>query len=142
MASNRVSYQVGQLHDGPPDALFGLDTLLFYEPDADRAWRYVYNDPGRKWVGGGTFCYRKDFWRRRPHPDMNEGADTAYVWKLAQDQVVPHTDPTFYVCLIHDANTSPKNLQDARYEPHSLNSLESKMGDDLVFYRGMAAATK
>jgi predicted O-methyltransferase YrrM len=135
MAPWRVSYQVQELLSRGPDTLCGLSRLLFYDPVARRAWRYVYPGGSRPWVSGGTFCYRKSVWEQSRFPDLNEGADTRWVWGLAGAVVLPHEDSSFYVATIHGRNTSPRRLQDSRYQPCAAEEIENLLGTDLAFYR-------
>ena len=81
-ASWRVSYQVDCLSRHSSPGICGLSRVLFYEPIARQAWEYTYPLGGRPWVYGATFCYHKKFWEQHRFPDMNEGADTTYVWNL------------------------------------------------------------
>lgn len=140
MAAWRVSYQVAGLLKTGGAALCGLSTLLFYDPESRRAWRYVYPAGSRPWVSGGTFCYRRRFWESHRFPEMNEGADTRYVWSLPEGSIHAHTDHDFYVATIHRANTSPRRLHDPRYTSCPAETVESLLGADLEFYRNWPPA--
>jgi hypothetical protein len=118
-----------------PNTLCGLSVIFFYDPESRRAWRYVYPDGARPWVSGGTFCYRKSLWERHPFPDLNEGADTRYVWGLPDIAIRAHENPTFYIATVHRSNTSPRRLHDSRYQVCSSQEIESLLGEDLGFYR-------
>ena len=41
---------------------------------------------------GATFCYFKRFWKQHRFPNMNEGADTVFVWNLQNANVWAHQD--------------------------------------------------
>jgi glycosyltransferase involved in cell wall biosynthesis len=140
MAPWRISYQVRDLLNRRSETLCGLSRLLFYDPLARRAWRYVYPPNSRPWVSGGTFCYRKRLWERWPFPNLNEGADTRWVWGLAGAAVLPHEDCSFYIATIHGRNTSPRRLNDARYQPCAAEEIETLLSSDLPFYRNWPLA--
>jgi hypothetical protein len=118
-ASWRISYQVDALSRQPSTGICGLSRVLFYEPDAREAWEYSYPLGGRPWVYGATFCYPKRFWEQHPFPDMNEGADTTYVWNLDPAGVFPLEDLRFFVATVHAQNTSPKRTNTAGWQPRS-----------------------
>src|SRR5262245_60087994 len=106
-ASWRVSYQVEQLFAQQAD-IVGLDRVWFYEPSSERAWQYVYGQPSRPWVYGGTLAFYRAFWQRSPFPELNVGEDTRFVWADARARIVPLPNPDFYVAFVHQGNTSPK----------------------------------
>jgi hypothetical protein len=114
VSPQRISYQVGELQEQAMktsmDTLCGLSRVMFYEPRAQRAWEYQYPG-GRPWVLGATFCYYKQFSERHRFPDMNEGADTTFVWNLQNTYVRAHPDHTFYVGTVHAHNTSTKRTE-------------------------------
>jgi len=97
MADWRLSYQVQALLDDPTADVCGLDRLLFYEPASDRAWEYIYPPGDRRWVAGGTMCYRKSFWQRHRFPETNEGEDTRLLWSARRASIVSLLDRGFYV---------------------------------------------
>ena len=114
VSPQRISYQVRELQEQTMktsmDTLCGLSRVMFYEPRAQRAWEYQYPG-GRPWVLGATFCYYKQFSERHRFPDMNEGADTTFVWNLQNTYVRAHPDHTFYVGTVHAHNTSTKRTE-------------------------------
>jgi predicted O-methyltransferase YrrM len=134
MADWRISYQVASLLAQPGDTLCGLSRLFFYDPRAARAWEYAYPDANRPWVIGSTFCYRRDFWDRHKHPDMNEGADTMFVWGLRGINVVAHPNRDFYVGLVHPGNTSPKRINGGGWQALPVERVRDLVKDDWNFY--------
>jgi Methyltransferase domain/Glycosyl transferase family 2 len=139
MADWRISYQVAELLSRPPDTLCGLSRMYFYEPNSHRAWEYVYPLQDKPWVGGGTFCYAKDFWRRRPFPDMNEGGDTLYVWNLEHAKVAALDDNRFYVATVHSRNTSPKKTDGPGWHPRSKTDVCAMIdNNDWLFFESLA----
>jgi hypothetical protein len=141
-AGRRVSYQVGELRQHSPDTLCGLSRVLYYDPLGTRAWEYMYPGGGRPWVLGATFCYYKTFWERNRFPDMNEGADTVFVWNLQNANVLAHQDHTFYVGTVHAGNTSPKRTETSGWRPFSSQQIRSLLDDrDWSFYERFGAVS-
>jgi Methyltransferase domain/Glycosyl transferase family 2 len=130
VSPHRISYQVRELQEQTMttsmDTLCGLSRVMFYEPRAQRAWEYQYPG-GRPWVLGATFCYYKQFSERHRFPDMNEGADTAFVWNLQNANVRAHPDHTFYVGTVHAHNTSAKRTETIGWRPLSNEEVRSVM---------------
>jgi hypothetical protein len=130
----RLSYQIGELLQQSPDTLCGLSRVLFYEPRSNRAWEYSYPG-GRSWVLGATFCYRKRFWERNRFPDMNEGADTVFVWNLQNANVIAHQDSRFFVGTVHSHNTSPKRTETSGWRTLSSEEIRGLLNSqDWSFY--------
>ena len=133
MAPGRLSYQVTSLLKEQAD-LCGLNTVLFYDPRAERAWQYMYPKGDRPWVAGGTLCYTKAFWKGNPFADTNVGEDTRFVWNDPAKRLLALTDSTFYVALLHAANTSPKRMADSRWRSHPTAEIRRLIGPDWAFY--------
>ena len=140
MSSRRISYQVCELLQQPGESICGLSHILFFDPRAQRAWEYKYPG-GRPWVIGSTFCYHKRFSERNHFPDMNEGADTTFVWNLHDTNVHAHSDHTFYVGTVHTHNTSPKRTESVGWQPMPYAEVRRLMDDqDWSFYQKFAPA--
>jgi predicted O-methyltransferase YrrM len=139
MADWRLSYQIETLLAQSANALCGLMRLYFYDPAADRAWEYAYPGNDRPWVIGSTFCYRREFSQAHRFPDMNEGADTVFVWGLQDATIVAHTRHDFYVGLVHPANTSPKRTQDPAWRAVPVQTIYGLLAADCSFYQGLAS---
>jgi predicted O-methyltransferase YrrM len=134
----RISYQVCELQEQSAatsqDTICGLSRVMFYDPRSQHAWEYQYPG-GRPWVLGSTFCYYKQFSERHRFPDMNEGADTTFVWNLQNANVRAHPDHTFYVGTVHAHNTSPKRTETIGWHPLSNSEVRRLMNDeDWTFY--------
>jgi Glycosyl transferase family 2/Methyltransferase domain len=130
----RLSYQVSELVKHPPMTLSGLSRILFYRPSDHRAWEYVYPKGMRPWVCGSTFCYRKEFWVRHQFPNMNEGADTSFVWGLNDAGIVSHTDSRWMVGIVHSGNTSPKRTSDPAWRSLPPEEVGNLLGPDILLY--------
>ncbi len=132
MAPHRISYQVASLLKTNAEVC-GLQRMLFFEPKSRRTWLYEYPDGQRPWLAGGSLLYTKEFWSRSPFPNIQVASDTRFIWEQQIDRRAVLEDPTFYVALIHEENTSPKNHTGPYWKPWSGN-IEDIVGKDLEFY--------
>lgn len=130
----RLSYQIQALQANSEVDLCGLDHLLYYQPQQKRGWQYCYPAGQRPWVCGNTFLYRRALWQRHPHPAINEGHDTRYVWQLPAKKILPLDRPEFLVALIHAGNTSPKRTISRRWQPYAVEAIKQLMGSDWSIY--------
>jgi predicted O-methyltransferase YrrM len=137
IADWRLSYQVACVLAHPDNTLCGLDRLYFYDPASNRAWEYVYYTSDQPWVAGGTFCYRRTFWEAHRFPDMNEGADTVFVWGLRDAEIHVHDRHDFYVGLVHPTNTSRKRTHDPAWHPVDMEIIHGLLKTDRAFYEGL-----
>jgi hypothetical protein len=137
MAGWRLSYQVEAVLSHSPQTLCGLSRLYFFDPASGQAWQYVYVTADRPWVAGGTFCYRRGFWESHRFPDMNEGADTVFVWALQDAEVRAHERTDFYVSLVHPMNTSRKHTSDPAWHPVGLDTIHGLLNEDRAFYESL-----
>jgi glycosyltransferase involved in cell wall biosynthesis/SAM-dependent methyltransferase len=126
-APNRIRYQVEGLLTAQAD-LCGIDHVLFVDPGAGRAWEYVYPDGAAPWVYGATLCYRRAFWHAHPFAEINIGEDTRFVGTAAGARIHALADNRFYVGLMHERNTSPKRVRDARWQPRAFASVRALTG--------------
>ncbi|MBV7339360.1 glycosyltransferase [Chloroflexi bacterium TSY] len=117
MADWRLSYQVEQLLATKAD-ICGTNRLLFFEPQTEQAWEYVYPASERLWVAGGTLCYTKAFWQINPFPDKHTGEDTQFVWANPQANIKVLDDHHFYIAQIHSQNTCHKQVTEKRWRPY------------------------
>jgi len=133
MAAWRLNYQVRSLLSEQAD-ICGLDRLLFYDEQSGQSWQYVYSGAGRAWVAGGTLCYTKNFWDKNPFLDMSIGEDSRFVWASRSKRIVSLQNNTFYVALIHQGNTCPKQITNDRWTPFKNDEIKNYMGKDWEFY--------
>jgi glycosyltransferase involved in cell wall biosynthesis len=133
MARHRLSYQVNALVEKQAD-LCGLKEVVFYRPDSDQAWLYVYPNDGQPWLAGGTLCYTRAYWRRNPFPDLNVGEDTQFVWSKQSSEMLALDDPSFYVALVHPGNTCRKRTFGRRWRPYPAGEVRRLLADDWAFY--------
>ncbi|HEY1430168.1 MAG TPA: glycosyltransferase [Stellaceae bacterium] len=137
-APQRLRLQVEALVAADADAC-GLDRVLFLDPQRRRAWEYVYPSGGARWVCGATLCYRKSLWHRTPFPQINIGEDTRFVASLGGARVMAQPETDIFVGMIHSANTSPKHIDDGRWQPRPIETIASVMGRDWLEYANGAA---
>jgi glycosyltransferase involved in cell wall biosynthesis len=133
MAPSRITTQVHRLCDSQAEVC-GLDSLLYYQPSAGRAWLYRYPEHERPWLAGGTLLYRRSAWRSNRFPDVEVGEDTAFLWGLAPAALHNIEDRSWYVGLLHKANTAAKCLDDVRWTPGSLDEVGCLLSWDREFY--------
>jgi Methyltransferase domain/Glycosyl transferase family 2 len=138
MADWRLSYQVESLLAQPRNTLSGLNRLFFYDPGAPRAWEYVHPENQRPWLAGGTFCYFREFCQWRRFPEMDEGADTVFVWGLQDANILQLTNQDFYVGLVHARNTSPKRTNGSGWHALPIERIHGLLKQDLSFYVGVS----
>ncbi len=132
-APHRISCQVAALLHEQAE-ICGLRRMLFYEQTTGQAWLYDYPAGQRPWLIGGTLLYTRDFWRRAPFPAIQVGEDTRFVWSQPIERAAVPLDHTFYVALIHAANTAPKITRGA-YWSRWAGDLRPIMGADLDCYQ-------
>jgi glycosyltransferase involved in cell wall biosynthesis len=128
-ASHRLDYQVRTMRETGADVC-GTDRLLFYDPGGDRGLEYVYPRGARRWLAGGTLCYRREWWRTHRFDNVQVGEDGAFVAATRTARLVTLRDPTFYVATIHPGNTSPKHTSGSSWRPYPTDSLRQIVGDD------------
>jgi FkbM family methyltransferase len=127
-APDRVEVQVRMLLESGAD-LCGQRELLFYEPAANRAWRYSYPERARPWVAGGTMCYPREIWAHHRFPDVRQGEDTQFVWSVRGLRVQVITRDDLYVATIHPGNTSAKRTGGVRWTSVPVATIQSVLGN-------------
>ena len=133
IAPHRLRYQVEVLEQQQKDVC-GTGRLLFYNPSLSQSWLYEYPHTLRRWLAGGTLCYRKSFWEYNPFPDIAKGEDTRFIWNSKAMNAVIVPDHSFYVALVHAANTSQKIVNGPYWHPHPVEEIYRLLGSDLAFY--------
>lgn len=104
----------------------GLNTPLFYDKTTSNIWQYTYPTVNKPWVYGATLCYTKEIWESNPFPVMNCGEDNAFVWAQCVKKIRPNNAIDAYLGQIHHKNTSPKQIDNERW-----NRLEKKEVDSI-----------
>jgi Glycosyl transferase family 2/Methyltransferase domain len=130
----RIAYQVQELEASGADVC-GLNKLLYLDPDGRRAWRYSWPTSARAWVHDAVLLFTRDFWQRNPFPDTSMGIDCRILWTTVRKRIHAAADESFYVGMIHGANTSPKNVRNGHWTTIPVEQVEELIGDDLTFYR-------
>lgn len=132
-ASNRLSVQVRALLDSGAQVC-GAAELLHYALMEGEAWLYHSQPHERPWVAGGTLLYRRALWAAHPFSDLDVGEDNAFVWQLPTELVHAMPDASFYIAVIHGANTAVKHLRDPHWERRSMAEVANRLAIDLPFY--------
>ncbi len=135
----RISYQVKQLLSRGAQ-LCGLNRLLYYDPENDRAFRYEYPKSGKPWVAGNTLCYRKEFWRRYRFLDLNVGEDVRFVWQALSGEMAVLDNGAWVTAIIHSGNVSPKQTSTMPWSSAPISDVHTRLGDDLAFYKQTISA--
>jgi len=133
IAPHRLRYQVEVLEQQQKDVC-GTGRLLFYNPSLSQSWLYEYPHTVRRWLAGGTLCYRKSFWEYNPFPDIAKGEDTRFIWNSKAMNAIVVPDYSFYVALVHATNTSQKIVNGPYWHPHPVKEIYRLLGSDLAFY--------
>jgi O-antigen biosynthesis protein len=133
-APHRIGYQVGVLTARRAD-LCGASRQIYYSPQLGQAWLYEYPAALRRWLAGNTLCYRKAFWARNRFPEVAVGEDTRFAWSPQATSAAVTPDHSFYVGMVHEANTSPKHVSGTYWRPHPVAEVERLLGYDLGAYR-------
>lgn len=137
----RISYQVQALMEVPRVSVCGLSQVLFYDPHAHKAWKYIYPSNQRSWAYGATLCYWRSLWERYRFPDLNDGEDTRFLWGIPNVQVLALSDQTFYVGTVHAGNTSRKQTQGTPWHPFPTEEVRRLLQADWSFYENWRHAS-
>ena len=135
-APDRLSLQASRLSGGDAD-LCGAGSLLFWDPQGNRAWRYTWPNGRRVWAVGTSLCYPKSLWRRTPFSEVPTGEDTRFIWQSAVSRLADVRDENCVVGLIHAANTVPKTGRGAYWARAGISEVTRCLGSDVEFYQGL-----
>lgn len=133
MAPGRISYQVRELIKQQAD-ICGLREIIYFDPELQRAWCYVYPMFCRSWVAGGSLCYTKTFWRSNVFEDTNQDEDVRFLWTKTPKKIATLFNIEFYIALIHQGNTSVKRTNSKCWHEISKQKIRNVMGGDWSFY--------
>ena len=137
VADWRLRYEVDSLIEERAD-IVGLQTLLYLDPVANRAWQYRYVATDRNWVHDPTFLYRREIWRTQRFPNSNYGLDTGFLRSGGRKRLSILSDHRFYVGLVHQSNTSPKSMVGANWRPHDPDEVRTLLAGDAEAYEAAA----
>ena len=135
-APRRLSVQASRLGGGEAD-LCGAGSLLFWDPQGNRAWRYSWPTGRRQWAAGASLCYPKSLWQRTPFSEVPTGEDTRFVWQSAVRQLADVRDENCVVGLVHAANTVPKVGRGAYWTRAGISEVTRCLRSDVEFYQGL-----
>jgi glycosyltransferase involved in cell wall biosynthesis len=132
-APDRLARQVTHLQERGAQVC-GAGSLLAYRMLDGDAWRYRPLPGDATFAVGSTLMYRTAFWREFPLPPLDIGEDAAWLAGLPPGAVAPISDDSWFVAVLHGANTAPKNLADERWSPAGLEEVGARLGADRTFY--------
>lgn len=112
----------------------GVSDLLHYCPTTGQAWMYRPLPQQRSWIAGCTLLYQKSLWQQHPFPEVNVGEDSVFISRCTPGQILPISDSTLYVSIIHSGNTSAKNVNDPRWQRRPLEEVSRLLWPDRDFY--------
>ena len=113
-APSRITDQVEALQDG---ILIGYCDMLFY--DVRDAQTYYWSISTQRFALGTSFLYRKDWWQQHPFEDLPIGEDFKFFYealRLAGGRVQTPSVKQMMVALVHEGQTSPKNITSSSYQ--------------------------
>ncbi|MCP4215048.1 MAG: hypothetical protein GY765_10340 [bacterium] len=119
------------LRSAPQDHhVCGWDKLIFFDSVHRSSWLFVCPaNVSKPWLAGGTLCYKKKFWEKKKFDDMTYGEDTQFLWSREDIKLLPIPDFTFYVAIIHPANTIPKNVNADCRRSYPITECRKIMGE-------------
>jgi glycosyltransferase involved in cell wall biosynthesis len=127
----RLSYQVGSLLAQQAD-LCGLDTLWLFDPLKNQGWQFRYTAPGRRWLAGGSFCYRRTLWERHRFANIFDGEDTQFVTGVTRARVMRLDRTDFYLARIHGGNTNAKRPGTTYWHAVPVDTIRAMLGADFA----------
>jgi glycosyltransferase involved in cell wall biosynthesis len=128
--SSRIRRQVDALQNSGA-TITGTSTNYFYDPAAQRGYRYTYSSPAGDWLAAPV--YRKSAWERKPFDAIQVGEDVKFVAKIPKAERFDLRDPGLIVAMIHGGNTSPKITRGPLWSSEKPESILAVMGDHARF---------
>lgn len=119
----RLTEQVALLQATGAQAVGYREALFFDERGPGEAWLYSQRAPN--YAIGGSLCYRREAWDRKPFPDLMTGEDTAWIDGqnvVGTNGLEDHGFPRF-IARIHAGNTSKA------YKPELMRAVERQGGE-------------
>lgn len=133
MAPHRLGEQVAELLEYGGDACVARD-LLHYRLFEGSAWLSHPPDDNPAWLAGSTLLFRRDVWDHAPFPAISRGEDTAFLEAVPRHRLRVLPEAPFYVAVLHRGNMVRRNLNEPRWRPVPLATLETRLGPDFRFY--------
>ena len=133
-APHRLRYQVDTLRRAGADVC-GIRTLLFFDIDAGRAWRYACQPNLPLWLSGSTLCYTRAFWAANRFEDINVSEDAQFVRRCRPERLLPLPQFDFHVGIIHAHNVSRKNTAGSCWTALPTDAIRRVLGADWDRYQ-------
>lgn len=137
----RLTYQVNELKKNNTKVC-GINNLLYYDLNNNRAYQYKYPEDQRTWLLGSSLCYLRSHWENNKFEAINVGMDGLFVWRTCDSQVTVLADQTMAIHMIHEHNVSPKKTSGEWWSPYPITNIEQIMQTDLAFYNGSDNVTE
>ncbi|MGD1097872.1 MAG: glycosyltransferase [Bryobacteraceae bacterium] len=132
-APHRIRYQVEALQQARLDVC-GLRTLLFFDLNTGRAWKYGYPPQLRFWISGSTLCYTRAFWAAHRFENINVSEDARFVWRGRPERMLVLPKFDFHIGMIHSGNVSPKTTQGSYWSALDTDEIRRIIGRDWERY--------
>jgi glycosyltransferase involved in cell wall biosynthesis len=136
--ADRIRRQVAALRANQVE-ICGTSTLYYHDSATGQAWRYQYQNAGRRWVGGNTLAYRKSWWVNHHFPEIQVGEDCRFVWAAPGEVVCDLAAPDLCVSRIHPGNTSPKHVTGSCWRACPVAELEQLLGAEWLQFVSVGA---
>ncbi|WP_091743275.1 glycosyltransferase [Phenylobacterium immobile] len=138
-AADRISRQLAALEGADAD-LCGMESLLFFDPMAEKAWLYRYPGRDAAWVCGVSMAYRRALWARNPFPHLQVGEDSHFIWNARDVKAVRMGESGLIAAMVHGANTSPRRTEGSAWSPRGIGEIQALIGEDWTRYSGASPA--
>jgi glycosyltransferase involved in cell wall biosynthesis len=132
----RLSTQVTELLAAEAD-VHGCGEVLHYRVDAGDAWLLRARWPVTPDLPAGTLLYRRSVADGRAFATTNTGEQRPFLRTLATSQVRTCADASWYVSVVHRANTAGRSLDDGRWTTRPFEEVVERLGTDGAFYAGL-----
>ena len=110
-SSDWITKSVEALLQSEADVV-GLQSMNFYDPASDTAYKYTFPACTVAFIAGATMCFRRSFWERNPFVDLQVGEDSAFVsgGPGRTVKIYNHRYQDGFLGSIHANNTSPRQV--------------------------------
>ncbi|MDP8993244.1 MAG: glycosyltransferase [Actinomycetota bacterium] len=137
MSSRRLQIQVGEIASSGSEVC-GAREVLHYGVESGDAWLFRPGGNGQPRLARGTLLYRRSAWLAHRFENVDFGEEESLVRHVPPDRVRTVRDSSFYVAVIHGANTAPRNLRDPGcWERRPFEEVSSRLSLDWDFYVGL-----
>jgi glycosyltransferase involved in cell wall biosynthesis len=137
-SANWISKRI-RFHQASEADISGLDQLYLIDINDETIWNYRYPQHRHTRMAGGTLCYRKSLWEKRPFSPLHIGEDNDFIWRSPCVKLAIDSCKSDYIALIPHNNAERTHLFSKRYWRKDQTSAMTLMGDDSIRYRFIRA---